>query len=369
MFKKSKNKTNETVVEIVKTPKKEASLSVFQVVIFAFLFILMVWIIGFLSLELDGQKQQIRTLYNRVNNIENGGTELLESYIEKIKDLQKIDIKDQVQQFGIDIKENIQRVRELMFDKNDLAKLNGKIQALEDYNKTYRGINLLTLTSTMLLRDAINRGDSFTSELATLTAIANNSPNTASAIAQLEPFSTTGVKTFNAIKKDFDAIADNLAFIAKNPHKDNIRDRFTFKLKGLLKIRKIDYSDAEATQNAENPTSDYIIAQTQKALSEENLSSAISEYEKLKDISPDAFEYGNSWYNNAKIKLSVDEIIAPLMQYSLEKALHDSELKPTTKIIKSESKIIPPHNQTQKSTTKQKDPIFTPSIQDSDTTK
>lgn len=331
MFKKSKNKTNETVVEIVKTPKKEASFPVFQVVIFAFLFILMVWIIGFLSLELDGQKQQIRTLYTKVDAIENGGTELLESYIEKIKDLQKIDIKEQVQQFGIDIKENIQRVRELMFDKNDLAKVEDKIQALEEYNKTYRGINLLTLTSTMLLRDAINRGDAFTSELATVTAIANNTPEIASSITKLEPYAQNGIKTFNSLKNDFDTMADDLAFIAKNSYEDTARGRFLFRIKSLLKIRKIDYSDEDVKQNDENPTSDYIIAQVQKSLSAGDLSSALSTYEKLQDISEDAFEYSNSWYTEAKTKLSVDEIIAPLMKYSLEKALHDSEIKPISK--------------------------------------
>ena len=87
----------------------------------------MIWIIGFLSLELDNQKRQVVLLANKVDNMEKGGVELLETYIEKIRDLQKVDIKEQVQQFGLDIKDNIQRVRELMFDKNDLEKVESKI--------------------------------------------------------------------------------------------------------------------------------------------------------------------------------------------------------------------------------------------------
>ena len=116
MFKKNKiEKTKDTVVEIVKTPRKETSFSVFQVVIFAFLFILMIWIIGFLSLELDNQKRQVAVLANKVDNMEKGGVELLETYIEKIRDLQKVDIKEQVQQFGLDIKDNIQTEYEKKF--------------------------------------------------------------------------------------------------------------------------------------------------------------------------------------------------------------------------------------------------------------
>ena len=86
----------------------------------------------------------------------------------------------------IDIKDNIQRVRELMFDKNDLAKLENKIQALEEYNNTYRGTNLLMLTSTTLLRDAINRGESFKRELDTLVSIGGKNKIVLASLFSLE---------------------------------------------------------------------------------------------------------------------------------------------------------------------------------------
>ncbi len=327
MFSKKKKleKTEDTVVEIVKTPKKETSFSVFQVVIFAFLFILMIWIIGFLSLELDNQKRQVLILANKVDNMEKGGVELLETYIEKIRDLQKVDIKDQVQQFGLDIKDNIQRVRELMFDKNDLAKLESKISSLEEYNKTYKGLNLLMLTSATLLRDAINRGDSFKAELDTLMEIAGKDKVVQEAETVLSPYSENGIKTVSELRNEFDKIATDVVFVSNNPkgEGDNMRDRFLFRVKGLLKIRKIDFSNPLD----EEKTPDFIVAKTEDALKEGNLAKAVFEFEKLKDVSEAGFNFAKKWYDDAKVKLSVDEVIAPVLKVALEKALHDVEVK------------------------------------------
>ena len=326
MFGKDNKGNTAPVAEIVKTPKNESSFSVFQIVIFAFLFVLMIWIIGFLSLELDGQKQQIKSLNDKVGQIEKGGVELLESYIEKIRDLQKVDIKDQVQQFGMDLKENLQHVRELMFDKNDLAQLNAKIKALEEYNNTYRGTNLLMLTSVSLLRDAINRGDNFKVELDTLSDIASKNKVIAENVKKLEPFAETGIKTVNQLRNEFDALADDIVFMANNPNGegDSIRERFLFRVKSLLKVRKIDFEKPEVE---EENTPDYIVNKTQKLLSENNLSGALAEFEKLKTVRESGFNYAKKWFDDAKVKLSVNDVIAPLMQEALEKALHDVEVK------------------------------------------
>ena len=327
MFKK-KNKVVEnedSVVEIVKTPRKETSFSVFQVVIFAFLFILMIWIIGFLSLELDNQKRQVALLANKVDNMEKGGVELLETYIEKIRDLQKVDIKEQVQQFGQDIKDNIQRVRELMFDKNDLAKLDSKIVALEEYNKTYKGINLLMLTSATLLRDAINRGDSFKAELDTLMEVAGKDNVVKTAEKVLLPYAENGIKTVSELRNEFEKMANDIVFISENPNGegDNVRDRFVFRVKSLLKIRKIDFDNVLEEQK----TPDFIVAKTEEYLQEGNLNMAVLEFAKLKDVSEAGFKFAKKWYDDAKVKISVDEVLAPVLKVALEKALRDVEVK------------------------------------------
>ena len=327
MFKKkNKVENNEnTVVEIVKTPHKETSFSVFQIVIFSFLFILMIWIIGFLSLELDGQKRQVALLTNKVDNMEKGGVELLETYIEKIRDLQKVDIKEQVQQFGQDIKDKIQRVRELMFDKNDLEKLETKITSLEEYNKTYKGINLLMLTSATLLRDAINRGDSFKVELDTLKEISGKEKVVKTAEDMLLPYADNGIKSISELRNEFEKIANDIVFVSNNPNGegDNVRDRFLFRVKGLLKIRKVDFDNVIE----EEKTPDYVVAKTEEYLRDADLKMAVKEFEKLKTISEAGFDFAKNWYNDAKIKLSADDVIVPVLKVALEKALHDVEVK------------------------------------------
>lgn len=336
MFKKKNKieKTEDTVVEIVKTPHKETSFSVFQVVIFAFLFILMIWIIGFLSLELDNQKRQVAILSNKVDNMEKGGVELLETYIEKIRDLQKVDIKEQVQQFGQDIKDNIQRVRELMFDKNDLAQLDSKIIALEEYNKTYKGVNLLMLTSATLLRDAINRGDSFKAELETLMEIAGKDKVVKEAETKLAPYAVNGIKTVSELRNEFEKIATDIVFVSENPNGegDNVRDRFLFRVKGLLKVRKIDFDNPMD----EEKTPDFIVAKTEEYLREGNLEMAVFEFEKLKEVSEAGFNFAKKWYDEAKVKISVNDAMAPVLKLALEKALHDVEVKK----VPSKKKVI-----------------------------
>ncbi len=94
-----KNKDINNIEDVNKANKNRGQFSVFQVVIFSFLFVIMIWIIGFLTVELNDQKQQILLLNKKVDQIENGGADLLKSYVDKIKELQKIDVKEQVENF------------------------------------------------------------------------------------------------------------------------------------------------------------------------------------------------------------------------------------------------------------------------------
>ncbi len=319
--KKIENSAKETTVEIVKTKHKEANFSVFQIVIFAFLFVLMLWIIGFLSLEIDNQKQQMQALNTKVEGLQRDGKDLLDSYIEKIKDLQSVDIKEQVQEFGMDIKKNIQHVRELMFDKDDLAKVESKIKSLEDYNKTYRGTNLLMLNSSILLKDAALRGESFEDELNILNTIGSSNENVKIAFDNLYETSKTGVKTFSQIRDDFNNMAMDIVFVSNNPMGENpsIRKKFVNRLKSFFKVRKVDLSDENMIKN----TPDLIVARVEKYLSERDLNEAIKEFEKLEAVSKEGFDSAKDWYEAAKLKLKVDETINPLVEFSLEQVLND----------------------------------------------
>lgn len=332
---KNKKTTND---EKSKSNNHNSSFSVFQVIIFAFLFVLMIWIIGFLSLEIDSQKQEIKKIHSEIDLRKKDSEEIFKYYVDKIRDFQKIDIKDQVQSFGKDIKDGLQEVRELMFDKEDLAKVNAKISALEEYNNTYRGTNLVFLTSVGLLRDVINRGQSFEVELNTLEIVGGRQKLIINAIETLKPLSKTGVKTFSQLKTQFDEMAGDVVFISNNPISENptYKQRFWHRIKSLFKIRKIDLTDT-------SESADLIVARTENYLKDNKLDEAVKEIEKLKEIAPAGFEYIKSWYLDAKNKIDVDNIMSEVSSFAIERALNDiyqghPKLKKQEKAIKTLTK-------------------------------
>ena len=326
------------VEEKAKTNNHNSSFSVFQIIIFAFLFVLMIWIIGFLSLEVDSQKQEIKKLHSEFDLRKKDNEEIFKYYVDKIRDFQKIDIKDQVQAFGKDIKDGLQQVRDLMFDKNDLEKVHMRINALEEYNNTYRGTNLVFLTSVGLLRDVINRGQSFVVELNTLEVVGGRNAIVVNAIETLKPLSATGVKTFAQLKAEFDEMAHDVVFISNNPIPENstYKQRFMHKMKSLFKVRKIDLSDVRDTPDA-------IVARVESYLKDNKLDEAVKELEKLKSISPYGFKFVENWYNNAKERVEVDNIMSSVSAFAMERALNDiyqgyPKLKLQEKAIKTLTK-------------------------------
>ena len=334
-MKKDKQKKQ---IEKSKPENNNSSFSVFQIVIFAFLFILMIWIIGFLSLELDNQKQEIKKLHSEFEIRKADNEEIFNYYVEKIRDFQKIDIKDQVQTFGKDIKDGLQQVRDLMFDRDDLEKVNKRIEALEEYNNTYRGTNLVFLTSVGLLRDVINRGQPFEVELNTLEVVGGRNQIVVDAIKTLKPLSENGVKTFAQLKAEFDEMANDVVFMANNPLPENstYKQRFVHKMKSLFKVRKIDLRDIR-----DNP--DAIIARVESYLKDNKLDEAVSELEKLESVSPYGFEYVKKWYEDAKARVEVDNIMSSVSSFAIERALNDiyqgnPKLKSEEKAIKTLTK-------------------------------
>lgn len=344
MFKK--NEKTKTTKPLEKHKNNNASFSVFQIVIFAFLFVLMIWIIGFLSLEIDSQKQEIQKLHTEFDNIQKDGDEIFKYYVDKIRDFQKIDIKDQVETFGRDIKDELQDVKDSMFNKEDLSNVNGRIDALEEYNNTYRGTNLVLLTSVGLLRDVINRGQNFEIELETLEVVGGRQPIVIESIEILKPFANSGVKTFTQLKREFDEKAHEIVFISNNPLSQNptYKEKFLHKLKSLLKIRKIDLEDKRDTPST-------IVARVEYYLNDNKLDEAVHEIEKLKDIAPSGFDFIKSWYDEAKARVNVDNKMTSISSFALERALNDiykgnPKLKKDSKFIiktnevKTESKNI-----------------------------
>lgn len=327
------SKEEEKKVETVHHPRNNhANFSVFQIIIFAFIFVIMIWIIGFLSLEIDTQKQEISKIQSSLIDRQENSEEIFKFYVDKIRDFQKIDIKDQVQEFGIEIKDNLRQVRELMFDKDDLAEVNTKITILEEYNNTYRGTNLIFLASVVLLRDVINRGENYEVELITLDLVSGRQKEVIEVIKVLEPVATSGVETLTQLKDEFTEKAAELAFISNNPLPltPSFVDRFMYRMKGLLKVRKIDFQDSSNSPDA-------IISRVEKYLNENELDKAIKEIKTLEEVAPAGFEYIKDWYTKADIRLKVNQALSTITSLALERSISDinkgTPVKSTSKLI------------------------------------
>lgn len=316
-----KNKDINNIEDVNKANKNRGQFSVFQVVIFSFLFVIMIWIIGFLTVELNDQKQQLLLLNKKVDQIENGGADLLKSYVDKIKELQKIDVKEQVENFGSGIKENIQQIKSLMFDKADLLRIEDKIKRLEDYNKEFRGFRLLRLVSIIVFRDAVNRGAGFKEELITLLNIFGNEKEVLIMKQVLEASQNTGIKTKEQLKKDFIEMADSLVFKLKySKYDDGVKEKFLNRILGLVKIRKISFDD-ESVKDMNNI--DTIVAKVEWKLMQGDLKTAVELFENLKEVN---FDKAKAWYYNASLRVLADEFI---------NSLFNSELKNTVYNIKN----------------------------------
>ena len=120
--KQTNNISKEVITEVVNT-KQHNQFSIFQILIFCFLFVIMIWIIGFLTIELKNQKQTITAVNEKLKNLENINTELVNNYVNKIRDLQKLDIKTEIDK--------------LKFDKNYLNMVEAKVNKIEEYNNKY----------------------------------------------------------------------------------------------------------------------------------------------------------------------------------------------------------------------------------------
>ncbi|MDR2098626.1 MAG: hypothetical protein LBO78_01200 [Rickettsiales bacterium] len=297
---------------------RESSFSIGQLLTFAFLFVLMIWIIGFLSLEVDNQKKAILRMSEEMDSIRNSGEDKLNLYLEKIRDLQKIDMRELVQAELRGVKSDVARIEGEMFSKDDLAKLNLKIAAIEEYNRTYRGTNMVMLVSAGLLREAVERGGGFAPELDAIMAAAGNDRQVAEAARILRPYAAAGVASNARLVSDFEKIAANVVFASNNPLGENPspRAKLWHRIKGLVKIRRIDMM-------GDSVTPDMIVAKTGELLRLGDVKAATGELAKLKEIAPEGFEAAKAWHDAASAKAAVAGAMSEINLIAIERAMND----------------------------------------------
>ena len=287
------NITHEVITEIVENNKKHNQFSIFQIIIFCFLFVILIWIIGFLTIELKNQKKTITMMNENFTKLENINTELVDNYVNKIRDLQKLDIKTEIDK--------------LKFDKNYLNMIEAKVNKIEEYNNKYRGVNILKFISLLSFKNAFENGNNFTTELETMKTIFKNNNDVKELSELLETFIKRKLPTDNELKTEFENIAGSIAFDIKTAG-FSPRQKFLKKILSLVKIRKIDFKNETETNNPE-----IIITEIEKNLHLNNLESAVKLFELLPINHKDY-----DWYNKAKEKNTINQKIKLLLNKEIE---------------------------------------------------
>ncbi len=286
--------TNGLITEIVENNKKHNQFSIFQIMIFCFLFIILIWIIGFLTIELKNQKKSITIMNEKFAKLENINTKLVDNYVNKIRDLQKLDIKTEIDK--------------LKFDKNYLNLIEAKVNKIEEYNNKYRGVNILKFISLLSFKTAFENGNNFENELETVKTIFKDNNDVTELSKLLEPFIKTKLSTDNDLKTEFDSIANTIAFDIKTAG-FSPRQKFLKRILSLVKIRKVDFENKKETTN--NP--EFIITEIEKSLYLNNLESAVKLFELL------PIEHKNyNWYNKVKEKNIINQKIKMLLNKETE---------------------------------------------------
>lgn len=146
------------------------------------------------------------------------------------------------------------------------------------------------------LKAAIDRGNSFTPELDTFAAVAPDDPS----LAQLQPFSETGVPSRAQLAERFSQTANAILEAVDRPDPEqSVAERLMSSALSVVKVRR--------TGDVEGDAPDALVARMDSALKSGDLQAASAEWEKLpeeaKAASPD-------FKQSLDARIAVDALIA-----------------------------------------------------------
>ena len=187
----------------------------------------------------------------------------------------------------------------------DIAPIAKKIGALEQdlqgYVKTESGRRadagrIVLALELGVLRRAIDRGDSYTAELAAVKGAAGDTLN----LAPLERHMREGVSPVRDLEKSFRGVA-NAMFDAEADRTDaNLVDRLISSARSVVRVRKLGHT-------ADDVSAEAVIGRMETALKEGRLAEVL---EQAKRLPPKAALAGEDWVKRVEARQSVDKAMA-----------------------------------------------------------
>ena len=179
-----------------------------------------------------------------------------------------------------------------------------RIATIEDkLNTPGKDVAVARAISAAALKSAIDRGESFASELSTYLGVA---PENAK-IGALKTFADTGVPTQEELADMFSQDADAIiAASAPPPPEGNIFNRLVDSAKGLVSVRPVG--------DVEGDTVPDIVARIENALTEGDLKKAESEWETLPAASKQASQ---TFADGLKARIEADDLVSETLTEAL----------------------------------------------------
>lgn len=155
------------------------------------------------------------------------------------------------------------------------------------------------------LRRAAESGRPYLSDLQSLTVVLGDDPKLQPELAVLSSAAATGIATIDALRREFDALAGELATKAAG---DGWVARAVARLSSLVRVRRI---DGRGDPNAP----DTIVAGAEASLAAGDLVAAVAAVERLAAAQPQAV--AAAWLARAKARLAVETALNAMHAYAV----------------------------------------------------
>jgi chromosome segregation ATPase len=148
------------------------------------------------------------------------------------------------------------------------------------------------------LRRALDRGDSYTAELAAVKSAAGDTMN----LAPLERYMREGVSPTRELEKSFRTVANAMLDAEADRSDASLFDRLVSSARSIVRVRKVG-------QTAEDASAEAVIGRMEAALKEGRLAEVI---EQVKRLPPKAALASEDWVKRVEARYAVDRTMAEI---------------------------------------------------------
>ncbi|AQZ51329.1 hypothetical protein [Martelella mediterranea] len=242
--------------------------------------------------QLDALKQQVQSSSSSGEDIAS-----LKQQIDAIQSTQQNDVGAvKSLQSGLD-----QLKSSLASGQQDMQQ---KLSALETkVNTPGKDLAVARAIAAAALKSAIDRGDSFATELATYAEVAPADAD----LSKLKALATSGIPTREELAAEFSETADTIIAAAEPPPPEgNILNRLVDSAKGLVSVRPVG--------DVEGDTVPAIVARIESALTKGDLKTAESEWETLPEAGKQASQ---KFADGLKARIEADDLVSTTLSSAL----------------------------------------------------